>query len=216
LWVETFRTRASWQIGFTQEWPLGSQKHQLSYVLPFGGMTGAHGLGDVLINYRYQVLTEAPGRLAFSPRLSVILPTGNEDRGLGSGVVGWQVNLPVSKQRGDLYFHLNGGGTWLPGVASGAADVTLFTPHAAASAIWRLRPMLNAMVESVFESSQEIAGSGTTLRQRSFTLSPGVRGGWNLGDHQLIIGLAVPVTWTAGTSEAGVFGYFSYELPFAR
>ncbi len=217
--VTVFRTRASWEIGFTQEWPLGSQKHQLSYVLPFGGMTGAHGIGDVLINYRYQALTEGPGRPAFSPRISVILPTGNEDRGLGSGVVGWQVNLPVSKQRGDLYLHVNGGSTWLPGIATGgagAADVTLFTPHASASAIWRLRPMLNAMVESVFESSQEIAGPGTTSRQTSFTLSPGARGGWNLGDHQLIVGLAVPVTWTAGTSEAGAFVYFSYELPFAR
>jgi hypothetical protein len=49
------------------------------------------------------------------------------------------------------------------------------------------------------------------------TLSPGVRGGWNVAkDAQVIIGAAVPVTWTAGQSSVGLFGYFSYELPFKK
>jgi hypothetical protein len=32
----------------------------------------------------------------------------------------------------------------------------------------------------------------------------------------LILGVAIPVTWAAGTRETAVFGYFSYELPFGR
>ena len=43
------------------------------------------------------------------------------------------------------------------------------------------------------------------------------RGGWNVAiDAQVIIGAAVPVTWTGGETSVGVFGYFSYELPFKR
>lgn len=56
----------------------------------------------MLINYRYQALTETVQRPALAPRVSVILPSGREQDGLGGGDVGWQVNLPFSKQRGDL------------------------------------------------------------------------------------------------------------------
>ena len=62
----------------------------------------------------------------------------------------------------------------------------------------------------------ELAGvSGGTQRQTVFTFSPGARGGWNLGDHQLILGGAVPVTF-ADETNAGVLLYLSYELPFRK
>ena len=50
----------------------------------------------------------------------------------------------------------------------------------------------------------------------SFTLSPGARGGWNLGDQQIILGVAMPITWVDGSAETGVFVYLSYELPFKK
>jgi DtxR family Mn-dependent transcriptional regulator len=218
-----FRGGEAWDVGFTQEWPLGTQRHQLSYPVPFAGTTGVRGLGDVMINYRYQALTETASRPAFSPRISIILPSGDEHRGLGTGRVGWQMNLPVSKQCGDFYVHANGGATWLraaiglpPPGGGVTSTTTLLTPHLSASVIRRLKPMLNALVEAVFESTELSTGTQTTLREGTFTLSPGARGGWNLGDHQLVLGVAVPVTWAGGTSETGVFGYFSYELPFQR
>jgi hypothetical protein len=47
------------------------------------------------------------------------------------------------------------------------------------------------------------------------TLSPGVRGGWTLtGDRQVILGVAVPITFSEGEHSTAVLGYFSYELPF--
>jgi hypothetical protein len=36
-------------------------------------------------------------RPAIAPRFTLILPTGDEDKGFGSGSVGYQFNLPVSK-----------------------------------------------------------------------------------------------------------------------
>jgi hypothetical protein len=45
-------------------------------------------------------------------------PTGNQGRGLGVGAWGWQMNLPVSKQHRDFYFHGNVGMTWYPRVTT--------------------------------------------------------------------------------------------------
>lgn len=220
------RIGGTWAAAFTQEWPLGSQTHQFSYTIPFAGIEGASGFGDLLLNYRYQLWTETRRRPAFSPRLSVIVPTGDEKKGFGDGTVGLQVNLPFSKQRGDLYLHWNAGVTYLPDVDGNpfnfptllpVHNVTLTTPHASGSAIWRVRPMFNLMVENVIEWPEELTGPGTTGRFTAFTLSPGIRGGWNIGDRQLILGVALPIEWNSvAPRDEGAFFYFSYELPFKK
>ena len=208
---------SGWAYAFTQEWPMWSQTHQFSYTLPFTGSDEGNGVGDVILNYRYQALMEGPGRPAFSPRVSLILPSGNPDRGTGDGVVGWQFNLPFSKQRKDLYFHWNGGVTILPRVHEETGeDVNLVSPTLAGSAIWRMKPMLNPMLETVMAWIEQPAAGGATSRTATFTLSPGVRGGWNFGDQQLVLGFAVPVTWSANSTDAAAFLYLSYELPFKK
>src|SRR4029450_11274297 len=120
---------------------------------PFGSIRSEAGVGDVLLNYRYQLWEEGPGRPAFSPRVSVILPTGSVVKGWGEGSTGLQINLPFSKQRGDIYYHWNAGITVTPGVGASrfhppvpVDDVTLVTPQLAGSAIWRMRPMVNLML----------------------------------------------------------------------
>ena len=60
------------------------------------------------------------------------------------------------------------------------------------------------------------SAAGGKERETIFTLSPGARGGWNFGDQQLIVGAAVPITWAASDSEASLFLYLSYELPFRK
>lgn len=210
----------TWAPAFTQEWPMGTQTHQFSYTLSWLGGSGPSGFGDALINYRYQALMEGPGRPAFSPRLSLVLPTGSVEQGLGRGSAGLQINLPFSKQTGDVYWHWNAGFTWLPEVdVSPGTDehVSLTTPFLSGSGIYRLRPMFHLMLESVATFEEYAFGDGTA-RERFFTLSPGARGGWNIGDHQLIVGFAVPLTWGGGSgdTEKATFFYFSYELPFKR
>jgi hypothetical protein len=54
-------------------------------------------------------------------------------------------------------------------------------------------------------------------REKSFTLSPGVRGGWDIGEQQLVVGAAVPFTWSGGGGhDTAAFFYLSYELPFKK
>src|SRR5205085_3623345 len=96
-----FWNSKDWVYSFTQEWPVpGDARHQLSYTLLLqhtGALSGSGaGIGDVALNYRYQLVGNSHTRLAFAPRLSVLLPTGDTREGRGSGGVGWQTQLPVS------------------------------------------------------------------------------------------------------------------------
>src|SRR5207244_427984 len=74
---QLFRGADSWAYSFTQEWPLFGRTHQLSYTLPIqrthNGSAIATGLGDVAVNYRFQLA--AAERLSVAPRLSLLLPT---------------------------------------------------------------------------------------------------------------------------------------------
>jgi hypothetical protein len=211
------RVTGRWAFGFTQEWPVGGQRHQFSYTVPFVQSGNGAGVGDMAINYRLQVSAGSPSRPAFSPRVSVLLPSGSSTAGRGSGTSGLQINLPFSQQAQDVFVHWNAGITWLPSVEPpGVTDgVTLTSPFLAASVIWRARPMVHPMFETV-AVWEHVAGPTGTLRQRALTISPGVRFGWNLGDRQFVAGVAFPITFLGGANEPGGFLYMSYELPFRR
>jgi len=205
------RQNGDWAMTFTQEWPVTTVKHQFSYTVGAESVSSNTGFGDVYLNYRYQALEEGPGRPAFSPRLSVIVPSGS--RGAGGGEGGLQFNLPFSKQRKDFYFHWNGGLTWLP--RGERADLT--SPFISGSVIYRLRPMFNLMFESIGAWDAGEDSPGLIERTGSFTFSPGVRGGWTVApDTQLILGAAIPITRFSGETYTGVFLYFSYELPLIK
>ena len=216
------RIAGTWNATFTQEWPVPGQAHQLSYTLVLLSEGPYAGFGDLLVNYRYQLLTEGSGRPACSPRASLILPTGNNDKGLGNGSVGAQFNAPFSKQTGDWYWHWNAGLTWLDRARAtfqvGDQVIVrkhrLTSPYLAASAIYRARPMLHLMLESLWTSDQTIEKTSIG-REETFTLSPGVRGGWDIGEKQVVLGFSVPITWSGG-AQTGLFGYASYELPFRK
>ena len=205
----------SWVSSFTQEWPIRVHAHQFSYTVALARADRTAGVGDVLLNYRFQVWDESARRPAFSPRVSLVLPTGDAIRGRGNGSMGWDVNLPLSKQFRDLYLHWNAGFTSLPSAEGVSGTYNLFTPRVAASGIWRVRPMFNLMLESVFAWPEEITGA-TTDRHYATTVIPGFRTGWNTGEAQTIVGVGIPVSFSSGSTDTGVFGYFSYELPFTR
>ena len=203
-----------WIASFTQEWPAPNVTHQLSYTVPFvGGAMPTH-FGGVLLNYRMQVFGERQRRPAFSPRFSVILPTGrNIDETDRPGV---QFNLPFSKQFGDFYVHLNAGATWLHGVSAGETSrANLTSPVYAGSVIWHTRSYLNLMLESVLTMQDTVIDEDSTSAQRIATIAPGIRGGWTIGDRQVVLGGAVPITLAEGEPRSTAFLlYFSYELPF--
>ena len=199
-WLRATRT-SPWIFTFTQEWPLWSQAHQLSYSIPFQGGEGPQrysGFGDAAINYRYQLLA-ADARVAFSPRVSVLIPTGSEARGLGSGNVGGQLNLPLSWNLGSkLVSHWNAGLTAIP-------DVTTY--NLGGSAIWLASPVFNILCEVVWLEQNTGA--------RSVIVNPGVRWAHNFASGlQIVPGIAYGVGLGPSKGEHSAFFYLSFEHRF--
>ena len=217
-----------WTFNFTQEWPVFSQDHQFSYSIPsyhyMDGEDRIYGIGDLMLNYRYQALYEGELQPAFAPRFSLILPTGSRRRGTGNNVVGYQWNLPLSKKLGSrLAVHANWGLTYLPHVRSQLDSGTrqLSPPHSlvsynlGASGIWALTPRFHLMLEWLGIFEQSINDSGKATRSFQPILSPGFRAAViNEEKLQVVVGAAMPVGLNRNADNLGAFLYLSIEHSF--
>jgi len=217
-----------WNFNFTQEWPVFSQDHQFSYSVPsshfIDGVDRIYGSGDILINCRYQALEEDDVKPAFAPRFSLILPTGNRDRGTGNGVVGYQWSLPFSKKLASrVAMHANFGVTYLPGVqmrldgSTGALSPkrSLVCYNLAASAIFAILPRLHFMLEWVGVFEESINDRGKATRDFMPILSPGFRAAVvNEEKLQVVVGAAAPIGLNRKADNFGALLYFSVEHDF--
>ena len=205
---------------FTQEWPLGGRVHQLSYTVPISFYSSVHpgGFGDILINYRYQLVDA--GWADVAPRLSIIAPTGNVESGLGSGATGIQINIPVSKRLSHSFVgHVNAGLTYLPNMkdessAFGTIKHTLTSYNIGASVIWLTAETFNVMLEYTSTFSSDAFEDGTKDRATDTIISPGFRWAINLKSLQIVPGIAMPIMLGRGSVRTGVFLYLSFEHPF--
>ncbi len=183
-----------WIYTFTEEWPVRSQKHQLSFTVPLTGGTRQR-IGDILLNYRYQLLGDGDARTAIAPRLSWIVPSG----GGSSGV---QVAVPVSRVVGSrAVAHSNVGATWYRDTRS--------TDFAAGqSFIYALSSRIHLMTEAFWTRSQH---------ETQVVVSQGVRWAYNAGGGlQIVPGLAVPIGIGPSAGTRSVVMYLSFEHPFVR
>jgi hypothetical protein len=211
-------------FSFTQEWPVFGQTHQFSYTIPYSHVRQSgvaalgipegsdSGIGDVLLNYRYQVYFDEKSLTAFAPRFSLVLPTGDERKGLGNGTLGYQWNLPFSTTLNDYCFvHANAGLTFLPRAGLKPGN-DLLNYNLGASFIYCPSGRFNLMLEWVANWNQSAAGSGGVERQFSSVLSPGFRYAFNLAEEtQIVVGLGIPIGLNRATPELAGLLYFSIE-----
>src|SRR5204862_3648792 len=123
-----------------------SQTHQFSYTLPYTFTEDESGLEDIRLNYRLQALMESEFIPAFAPRFSLVLPTGDAQKGFGNDRLGYETNLPFSKIVSDRWtLHFNAGGSIFPDVHG--HDLINYT--LGASAIFAVSKDFNLMLESV-------------------------------------------------------------------
>lgn len=203
---------SAWSYTFIQEWPLRGRRHQASFTVPLQRL----GLGDVALNYRYQ-LVGTDGRLSAAPRLSVLLPTGDERKGLGAGAPGLQVNVPVSLAvSGALATHWNAGATLTPSARDGSGAGAMTTGfNLGASTIWLARATVNLLVEVVWSRAEGVTGPGTTAWAESWFVNPGVRWAHNFPSGlQIVPGIGVPIGIGPSAGERSVLLYLSFEHPF--
>lgn len=215
--------RRGWEFDFTQEWPIFSQDHQFSYAIPSYRLVEdsdrQHGVGDILLSYRYQLLEEGEIKPALAPRFSLILPTGSRRRGTGNGVVGYEWSLPVSKKiTGELGLHTNFGVVYLPNVRAPLANGNLSRKHSlvsynvGASAVYAVLPRFHLMLEWLGDFEEEIDDDGRPERLFKPVLSPGFRTAIvNQPNLQIVTGAAAPIGLNRKADNYSVFFYFSVE-----
>ena len=212
-----------WNYSFTQEWPVGNQRHQLSYTLVAlhsGGFPDSGpGIGDVVLNYRYQLVGNGDTRTAFSPRASLILPAGDSFQGRGAGSIGLQTNLPLSVVLNPkLVSHWNAGATLFPGALDFMGNRAAVAGYnVGQSFIWLVHARFNVILESVFAQSQVVVAKNRTEWSNAFFLSPGIRWAHNFKNGlQIVPGIGVPLGVGPSAGDKGLLLYLSFEHPFRR
>jgi hypothetical protein len=208
-----FMKDKTWLYTLTDEWPAGGRKHQLSATIPLMKTDGV-GFGDILLNYRYQAIYKK--RIAFSPRFSLILPSGNYRKGFGGGVPGYQINLPVSYLLSTKFVtHYNLGLTFTPNAKNpDGSEFSQTIINYGFSIINFFRTNFNFMLEAVGGYSFIHEGDSKTKVSNSVIINPGVRYAINCRSGlQIVPGIAVPVGLAAMKGEVGIFAYLSFEHP---
>lgn len=202
----------TWNYSFTNELPMGGQKHQFSYTIPLSSFGNGTGIGDIAINYRYQAVMNKT--VAVSPRASVLIPTGSKEKLLGAGGVGYQFALPVSVTLAPKWVtHFNAGTTLTP-KAKNALGQTASTKdyYVGQSLIYLATPTFNVMLESLHENDEALIGQDRTVRGSNTTLSPGIRWAHNLkSGWQIVPGVAVPFSVGNNWGNRSLFLYLSFE-----
>ena len=205
----------NWQYTFTQEWPVPNQTNQFSYSIPILHMadpTNSSGIGDIALNYRYQAVFK--DHIALAPRLSVILPTGDYKKGLGTDSVGFQTNIPLSVELSDkIVTHWNLGATYTPRSkepGGAKADTTGF--NYGASLIYLATENFNLMLEAAGTSGEAVQSDGSKQQANTFFINPGVRFAINFESGlQIVPGFSIPIGVGPSKGEYGGLVYLSFE-----
>lgn len=221
--ISTFqRSRRSgdWIYTLTQEWPVSGETHQFSYTVPFERMHGARDggatMGDVALNYRYQLLGNGKARVAIAPRVSVLLPLGDAAQSQGAGAPGYQVNVPASFVLNERFVaHTNVGMAVTPHQENPSGQRATTTAwNVGQSVVWLAHPNVNGLLEFVYSGGEAVVAAGRTAPARSCYVSPGVRWAINSkGGLQIVPGVAVPIGVGPSRGERTLFFYLSFEHP---
>ena len=219
-----FTDSKDWAYSFTQEWPVpGDARHQFSYTLnvvrPGDFSTDGAGIGDLALNYRYQLIGSGQDRVAMAPRFSLLLPAGDSALGHGFGSVAYQANLPVSvavtKQ---LVMHLNAGGTVAPNAKNAVGEQARATGfNLGHSFIWLAHARFNVMLETLWTGQDAVSGPDRTEFGHGLFVSPGIRWAHNFENGlQIVPGAALAIGAGPSDGEKALIFYLSFEHPFTR
>jgi hypothetical protein len=183
------------------------------------------GMGDIMLNYRYQVLNgdNKAFPLAVAPRCSLIFPSGDPLTGLGNGKPGYQFNLPMSYELKKWGFNFNAGLTKIDGVTAGLDPDEPFIGHTldgynlGFSTIYFVKPHFNLMLEAVSFWDENLEHDGHETKQCEAIVLPGFRWApYTEGDTQWVLGCGVPIGVTPAAPDIGIFFYMSFEHRFLR
>lgn len=184
----------AWELA--QEWATSSPRHQFSFVVPIYS-DGETGLGDVALNYRYQLFGSESSRAAIAPRLWVLLPTRSEH--FGGRNSGLQVNVPLSVTLHErLVSHTSAGATWY-------RDARTKELQLAQSLAFAMTDRVSLLVDAAWTRCDD--------EDHLLVVRPGIQVALDgPGGLQVAPGIALPL----GTDAGGVLVYVAFEHPFGN
>ena len=157
------------------------------------------------------------------PRITLIVPTANERFGFGTGELGYQFNLPVSKYGESFDFHFNAGVTHTPGVEvllpSGflSPSLGLSGYNLGGSTFWKPQVYLNFFVEGLLLWNHEITETGLRNTVNQAFVNPGFRYAvCQFDEVEWVLGASIPIGLTSESPDIGVFAYMSVEHLFNK
>jgi hypothetical protein len=207
------RRISTWLYALTDEWPVNGQRHQLSLTVPLENSVvgNSPALGDIALNYRFQLVGSGETRLAVTPRLTVMFPTAAKELGGGTRALqGAVASSFMATSR--LALHTNAGLTLTPSGQASVGGERLLDYSAGQSAIWLVHPRVNLMLEGVATSTEIFLATGARARETGYTLSPGIRWAYNFPSGlQIVPGVAFPIGFNANRDQRAVLLYLSFE-----
>ncbi|MFV8256721.1 hypothetical protein ACNQKP_02880 [Bdellovibrio bacteriovorus] len=206
-----------WTYSFTNEIPITDETHQFSYVIPVLKLNGVEeetNVGDVLLNYRYQLLNT--DLVAIAPRFTLIVPTGDYKKGFGNGVAGFQFNQAVSLTLNEKWTnHWNAGFTYTPDAKNAVGDTaSIFGFNFGTSVVYNVTPKTNLLCEFAFNNTETVEGQDTKGSESTYYVVPGIRTAFDVGQETEVvpgIGALLGLGPSAVEHERGVFVYLSIE-----
>ncbi len=214
-------SKDGWASVVSQEWPVFSEKHQVSFSLPadllMKRQNGNRGVGDLSLEYSYFLIGNNKSRVTVSPGFGFSLPTGSVARGFGAGGPGTSVKLPISVM---LTRRFASNSTVELGRVSSANNAEgdrfhLWKYEVGQSLVWFARPKFNALLETVWEKSRATNRNGFKEMESELFISPGVR--WAHVFHNglsIIPGVAVPIGVGASRGNNRIFFSLALEHRF--
>ncbi|HWP85206.1 MAG TPA: transporter, partial [Terriglobia bacterium] len=156
-------------------------------------------------------------RLAFAPRFSLLLPTGDSDQERGFGGTSLQANLPASIVLAPRWVaHLNAGGTITPSAKNRSGEegsVAGFT--LGQSFVWLAHPRFNVLLETLWSGQGAVPEPGRASFSHSLFVAPAVRWAHDFRNGlQIVPGLGVAFGAGPSSGETAVLVYLSFEHPF--
>lgn len=190
------RKTHDWSYVFINEIPILSQDHQFSYEIPYSHISESDltAIGDVKLNYRYQFFSNDMATI--TGRLSVISSSGDYKKGFGSGSTGYEGSLISSLKVADKWAqHWNFGAAITPQAKNSlgeAADNSKFFWNL--SNVYFITNIFNFMLEISSTEEESTLGKDSTEWTHNTTVSPSFRYGLDVGDWQIVPGIAMPFT----------------------
>ncbi|MBI3193152.1 MAG: hypothetical protein HYZ34_01650, partial [Ignavibacteriae bacterium] len=96
------------------------------------------------------------------------------------------------------------------------AEITRTLPsyNTALSFIWLAQSNFNIMIEAAENFISEIDDKGDVASSRETIISPGIRYAIDIGELQVVPGIAFPFSFSQTSNRNGMFLYLSFEHPF--